>query len=238
MKYLLLCLFLTISAFIQPIGNGFAKKESLCINVVYHCIYWTKYDIAIKAIAIDNIGMIHQNLNEAFEDRIYFDPAPIVMYHKDLLTLPMLYNDLVFNGGSYYRQLVEHYTIPGYYNVFILPNSICEESGLLGFTPLNLITPTDIQDASPLFDNAFVSYEGLMEYDNGSTLIHETGHFFGLEHTFELDSLEKNNMGLRSVFDVCVNYMSYGCFLSQFTPEQLDYMVEFFKNNRKYLLKE
>lgn len=244
MKHILAVLLIMSSMFMNSCAKSQSlknvevtqNKETIVIPIIYHCFTSTQSDKKLRDSVLKSIKQIHNELNQSFDSLIYFDTAPLVIFHDDNFNVAGLLRDVWMMGGYEFKRLINTYNMPGYYNVYIMPTEYDGLSGTLGVTPV-LANPDSLEEKSPFYDVTLISYEGLVEFKS-SVLIHETGHWLGLTHTFELTNDELRELGMCTIFDVCSNYMNYGCFLSQFSKGQLEEMVDYAKNYRCYLIKQ
>lgn len=179
-------------------------------------------------------------LNKSFDGYIEFERIDFITFVNFQYNILDIYNNYVYGNKSHFKYLVTDNAKVNTFNVFIIENSnvtLNDSDIMLGFTPVLENKFNFYESTSPELDNVFVSFDGLFEYDLGVTLIHETGHWFGLAHPFELSDEEKKRFGLVTKYNVCINFMNYNCFIDEFTKEQLEYAYKFAKNNRKYLIK-
>lgn len=217
-------------------------KDSITIPVMYHYLYDTltvnNYVELVKCVK-----ETHKNLNTSFKKTVIFKWNSLLLYHPiNEVKLPELYTSLVNRNAKfdYLNYIINTYSFTGFYNVFIIKTEFIPGDILLGFTPVsgndNFAT---YQADQPGYDNTFVSYETIVdkEFLTENTLIHETGHWLGLEHPWELNDSTKVLMGLQNKMKYCINYMNYNCYTSEFTHQQLNFMHNFAKKYRKYLVK-
>lgn len=217
-------------------------KDSVTIPIIYHYLYDTltsdKYLQLVNAVT-----NVHKNLNLAFKKTIKFKWDIVLLYHPiDTIKLPDLYRGLVGikSDFDYLNYIINTYSFKRYFNVYIIKTDMKPGEILLGFTPVSANGDFTIYSSKmPGYDNAFVSYETIIdnEFLTENTLIHETGHWLGLEHPWEMNDSTKLEMGLQNKMKYCINYMNYNCYTSEFTNQQLNYMNKFAKNFRNYLVK-
>ena len=107
-------------------------------------------------------------------------------------------------------------------------------TSLNGFTPVLPNGLERYEQYAPLLDKIYLSYRSL---DRATTLSHEMGHFFGLNHTWEVVNKKDINM-LQLTNDKvkCVNLMSYSCYRDSFTDGQISSMINFLVKYKSYLI--
>ncbi len=218
------------------------SKDSIIIPVIYHYLYDTLTPTKYRELA-NHVANTHKNLNLAFKNVVKFKCDIVLLYHAiDSIKLPDLYKSLVGvrSDFDYLNYIINTYSFKRYYNVFIIKTDMKPGEILLGFTPVSANEDFTIYSSKmPGYDNAFVSYETIIdnEFLTENTLIHETGHWLGLEHPWELNDSSKIAMGLQNKMKYCINYMNYNCYTSEFTNQQLNFMQSFAKKYRNYLIK-
>lgn len=215
-------------------GNGI--DTTLNIDIVFHFIL----ELGKESIDYDTLLLdtAINKLNRAFENTIKFNLHDKIYYHTSNMDLKELYTDYI-KDSKRYDKLIKGNSLKGYYNIFILKDPLQDALGntLMGFTPVFVTGFEDYIKISPHYDLVLLSYRGLFEYNDGAALIHETGHFLGLQHVFDMEHSDMIDMGFINEYEICVNYMNYNCFSSKFTKQQLEYMVLFARYYRNYLLK-
>lgn len=217
-------------------------SDSVTIPIMYHYLYDTitptKYMNVYNSVAFAN-----KNLNAAFKHKINFKWDNILLYHPIYeVKLPELYVSLVGKTDKfdYLNFVINTYSIKRYYNVYLIKTDFTPGDILLGFTPVSGNDNFTVYAKDfPGYDNTFLSVETVIdnEFLTENTLIHETGHWLGLEHPWELSDSSKIAMGLQNKSKYCVNYMNYNCYTSEFTNQQLNFMYYFAKKYRNYLNK-
>jgi hypothetical protein len=130
--------------------------------------------------------------------------------------------------------------------VFILPTFAQDGSKLLGFCPvltggfdlyqrffeIPQLTDNVKEKYEPNFEHLFVSLDGIV---NGRTMSHEFGHFFGLGHVPDLDSMGRVQQGVVVKTTRDSNIMG-GLYPTDFTREQLGISWQFATTYRPYIL--
>jgi hypothetical protein len=188
-------------------------------------------DTRLTVLVNENIDY----LNQEFEGVIRFEFNEFFMDHSKGY-LPILYDE--FNNhteANSINRLVRPIEVKGAINVFLFDTYTEEgtDRALMGFTP-RLSAKQEVYGLnSPNFDRIFMAYAGL---ENKTTLVHEMGHFLGLNHPWELSGSSKLTAGIRSELDEEHNHMSYGPNVMKFTPQQLESMRKHALKYRRYLM--
>lgn len=224
---------------IDPTMIDVVADDTLHIPIKYHFIFSDSINLLLEQVYdIKALDIVHEQLNAAYKGKIVFDRDSVDNHHIYRYDLVDLYNDYKYGKGKLWNRLIDKYVEEGYYNVFIIQSvRVNPTSHLLGFAPVLSTDFDEYQVVSPKYDNVAVSYAGLFDYEAGTTVIHETGHWLGLSHPFEISFKDKVELGLTSNYKICINYMNYNCFVAEFTEEQIRVQYNFAKKYRKYLLK-
>ena len=181
------------------------------------------------------IGDNVEYLNQEFEGKVKFEINKLFMEEKHAF-LPDIYKSFRTRTTTSVRELVKDIEEPGAVNIYLLdtytegPNN----KALMGFTPILKGKHRTYVHNSPRFDRMFIAYPGLQDK---STIVHEMGHFLGLSHPWEMNSLDKDLMGLNSEESLKGNHMTYNISVDRFTPQQLNRMQDFARRFRNYLMK-
>ncbi|WP_235294773.1 zinc metalloprotease [Portibacter lacus] len=183
------------------------------------------------------LGQIRENvryLNEEFEQTIIFEVNHFFI-NEGHAYLPDLHKEYFGVEELTIDSLVENIEDQGSINIYIFDSYVIQEMNaeLMGFTPIFRASHKDYADASPSFDRIFLAYSAL---EKKTTLVHEMGHFLGLDHPWEMSDINKDLMGLSEKSDISENHMAYGPSVDGFTSEQLERMQHFAKQFRAYLI--
>ena len=172
-------------------------------------------------------------LNSEFEGRIKFEIGHLFVDDGYAL-LPDLHQEYFGVEELTVDSLVENIESKGSINVFIFDSYVVEEvnSELMGFTPIFRAEHKEYVNASPSFDRIFLAYNALKKQ---STLVHEMGHFLGLDHPWQMNEVNKVLLGLDTEQGIEKNHMAYGVKVDHFTAQQLDRMWHFAIRFRSYL---
>ena len=173
-------------------------------------------------------------LNDEFEGVIKFEAKEIVV-NSGQAFLPDLHKEYFGVEEKTVDSLVRDIESHGSINVYIFDSYVIEElnAELMGFTPIFKANHKEYVNASPNFDRIFLSYSSLPKQ---TTLVHEMGHFLGLDHPWEMSEINQSMMGLHSDSDIDHNHMAYGINVESFTYEQLERMQHFALEFRSYLI--
>ena len=183
-----------------------------------------------------DIELIKENveyLNQEFEGFLTFSIGSID--HSSLGGhIPDLYSDYLNRDSKRLRQLVLPVEKRGSINVYLFDTyrNAGENAAMMGFTPILKDKPQVYGFNSPRFDRVYMAYRGLVDK---TTLVHEMGHFFGLEHPWEMTKRQLSALGLNTSTKNR-NHMTYEEGVDHFTENQLSSMRQFAMSYRKYLL--
>ena len=141
------------------------------------------YMMGKKEVPIDIIHLIDENieyLNQEFEGQLQFVLDELFMDPSQAF-LPDIYNNYQISNDEDIEKLLYPIEKKGSINVFLFNTYVAsgEEAALMGFTPRLVMGEYAYEFNSPQFDRIFMAYYGLHDK---STLIHEMGHFLGLNH--------------------------------------------------------
>jgi len=196
-------------------------------------------DSDISEAVVDEIDSFNEQINEnkkRFELRLI---DGIIVEAGKVLSFIEMKKDWLSEKQIKNKEVYRDHAIEDALNVYVwnagsLYEMTAGEGGSmdLGMTPI-MSAKGLYQQWKPDFDHIFVSDEGL---NNSSTLIHETGHYFGLGHTFDNDKQQLGNLGVTNYTDLCRNYMNYSCHTDRFSEEQMDIMMHDLYVYRPYLL--
>lgn len=174
-------------------------------------------------------------LNEEFEGKIFFELHDLFVESGGAY-LPTLHENYITDGGHILQGLIEPIEKSGFVNVFLFDTYIDEytDRALMGFTPTLRARHNIYGSKSPKFDKILIAYPGL---STKTTIVHEMGHFLGLQHPWEMSDVNIQFMGLQDPEVLSRNHMTYRERVDDFTEEQLERMQDFALRFRSYLLK-
>ncbi len=218
----------------QEVSNeGIYTKNWYEVPVMRLNFYMMGMDSIDESITL-KIGENVAYLNQEFEGKVKFVIDALVM-DSNHAYLPDLHVDYFRRRGQRIHALIKPVEREGSINVFIFNTYTKDDqdSALLGFTPILRMRQKSYYANSPRFDRIFIAYPGL---EDMSTLVHEMGHFLGLRHPWEMNTIDKELMGLTTDSVVAKNHMTYEYEVSQFTSEQLERMRDFALRFRGYLV--
>ena len=230
MSYLIICIytvFSTLSLTDLVGGDSEQFQPQFVVNF---------YFMGSDELTEMDVELIRQNmeyLNQEFEGFVGFKIGQI---DKSSLGghIPDLYKDYINRDSRRLRELVLPVEESGSINVFLFDTyrMAGEEAAMMGFTPILKDRPHIYGFNSPRFDRVYMAYRGLVDK---TTLVHEMGHFFGLDHPWEMTPRQLVNFGLKG-HAVHQNHMTYQPEVDRFTKEQLKAMRKFALSYRKYLM--
>lgn len=197
------------------------------------------YMMGLDSIDTYFINGIDENIdyvNQEFEGLVRFKLNDIFIDPSKAF-LPDLHRDAFTDEELEINRLVKPIEEQGTLNVFLFDTYYLQgtNKALMGFTPILSGKYDTYKTSSPRFDRIFMAYAGL---ENRTTLVHEIGHFLGLEHPWEMSHFNKSMMGLATVESQQHNHMTYNAEVNGFTSEQLERMRDFALKFRKYLIDE
>ncbi len=227
----LLCLNISVPNMVQSDYTENPIMETPVMRINVYMMGMIEVDPEITVLVNENIDF----LNEEFEGVIEFEFNQFFMDHGQAY-LPDLHKEYMnFEEASTIDALIKPIEVEGAINVFLFDTYAIHgtNQALMGFTPRLKAQQETYQLNSPNFDRIFMAYEGL---DNKSTLVHEMGHFLGLNHPWELSGSKKMAFGIRTNADESHNHMSYGPDVNKFTAQQLESMRKHALQYRKYLM--
>lgn len=195
--------------------------------------YMMGKDVVDESITL-KIGENIDYLNQEFEGKVKFVLNELIMESQHAY-LPDLHIDFFKQRGYRLNQLIHPIEKKGSVNIYLFetykPDG--QDAALMGFTPILRMKQSSYDANSPRFDRIFIAYPGL---EDMSTLVHEMGHFLGLRHPWEMNTIDQDLMGLVSDDIIKINHMTYEFSVSDFTDEQLERMRDFALRFRKYLV--
>lgn len=216
--------------------------STLVIPIKYHFIFSDSSYITTELKSIDtSLYKINAELNKAYNQYIHFEADSFYLYTIHDYSIEKLYNNYQYENKKIWDSIIEKNAVLGSLNIFILKSTASKldnTSNLIGFTPVLIYNFYDYEKESPKYDNVIISYNDQFGSEVSTTIIHEIGHWLGLSHPFDMTVSDKIKLGLTSNYKICINYMNYNCFISEFTPEQLKVQYNFAKKYRYYLLKK
>jgi len=239
MKYL--GLYLVIISFLltnhieaqEVTSDLIPKKIWYEVPVMRLNFYMMGKDAVDESITL-KIGKNIDYLNKEFEGKVKFVLNELIMESQHAY-LPDLHIDFFRRRGYRLNQLIHPIEKKGSINIYLFetykPDG--QDAALMGFTPILRMRQSTYDENSPRFDRIFIAYPGL---EDMSTIVHEMGHFLGLQHPWEMNHIDQDLMGLNSDEIVRLNHMSYGMSVSDFTDEQLERMRDFALRFRTYLI--
>lgn len=197
------------------------------------------YMMGLDSIDTDFIKGISENidyLNQEFEEQVKFELNDILI-DPNKAYLPDLHKDAFTEEETVINRLVEPIESKGAINVYLFDTYYLDgtNQALMGFTPTIAGRHDIYENTSPRFDRIFMAYAGL---ESRTTLVHEIGHFLGLEHPWEMSNFSKRMMGLHDHKAALHNHMTYNDEVNGFTTEQLERMREFTLKFRRYLVSD
>lgn len=195
------------------------------------------YMMGLDSIDNDFIKGIYENVdyvNQEFEGQVKFELNNILIDPNQAF-LPDLHQDAFTDEELEINKLVKPIETEGAINVYLFDTYYLQgtNQALMGFTPIMAGRYDTYENTSPRFDRIFMAYAGL---DSRTTLVHEIGHFLGLEHPWEMSNFNKRMMGLHNHKAEQHNHMSYNAEVNGFTDEQLERMRDFALKFRRYLI--
>lgn len=211
-------------------SSASAFKEIPVMKLNIYMMGRQDVDPSISIKIFENIDY----LNKAFKGQISFEVDELFM-DPNQAYLPDLYKSYRRSGKELVGEVVAPIEKKGGINVYLF-DTYCEpgrNDALMGFTPLLSSRQSAYANNSPRFDRILMAYDGLSD---NKTLVHEMGHFFGLKHPWELSTLTKQRLGIRTSLDESSNHMSYGNDVQKFTTQQLEDMRHYAMRYRTYLM--
>ena len=189
-------------------------------DIVVNLKWYITYDSLTERLPNfdQEIAASMERLNEDWQGTIRYSYDSIQYYIHNRRDIDYYRGNLELERS----ELRNLYNEEGSISVFILPTN----NNLLGYARLLTSWHDGYAVSEPSLDFVMVSRDGLRSVHDwssekgSSTLTHEIGHFFSLDHAF----------------DNCINYMSYNCYRSEFTAEQLEQMLKFLITYRSYLI--
>lgn len=181
-----------------------------------------------------SIGRNVEYLNQEFEGTVLFELNELVMDANGAY-LPTLHENYFYDEASMLNELTRPVEIEGGINIYLFDTYLEEgtDQALMGFTPILTGKHKMYANQSPRFDRILIAYPGL---ESKSTLVHEMGHFLGLQHPWEMHNIDLTFMGLNTRHKIEHNHMAYGPEVDSFTEEQLERMQDFAIRFRDYLV--
>lgn len=189
---------------------------------------------SVDTYFIKGIGENVDYINQEFEGLVKFELNEIFI-DPNKAYLPDLHQDAFTEEEIEISKLVRPVEQKGAINVFLFDTYYLQgtNQALMGFTPIMAGRYETYTNTSPRFDRIFMAYAGL---ESRTTLVHEIGHFLGLEHPWEMSHFNKRMMGLHTDKAERHNHMTYNADVNGFTEEQLERMRDFALKFRRYLI--
>lgn len=218
--------------------NEIIPFNNLTINLVTVPVLNLNFYMMNRSEAdTETLASIRENvtyLNQEFEHQIKFEVKQFFV-DDGFALLPDLHKEYFGVEELTVDKLVKDIEEQGSINVFIFDSYVIEEMNaeLMGFTPIFRAAHKEYEKTSPNFDRIFLAYSAL---EKKTTLVHEMGHFLGLDHPWEMTEINQDLMGLNSTASIEKNHMAYGAKVEGFTSEQLARMQHFALQFRAYLL--
>jgi len=209
-------------------------KEWHNIPVLKLNFYMMGMDTINQELTLE-IGSNVEYLNQEFEGQVKFILNDLIIEPSHAY-IPDLHAGIFQHKTHQIRELVRPIERKGAINIYLFEtySKDGKNSAMMGFTPILRMKQSTYSRISPRFDRIFIAYPGLADK---STLVHEMGHFLGLQHPWEMPEINKELMGLTSDEKNEINHMTYNLEVSEFTQEQLQRMRHFALTFRSYLLK-
>ena len=246
MKNLILYLFTVVTLF-SCISNKATtcstktpspkKSSKLALEVPIDSI--DKHTIRIQYVVLDPVistdtALVeswlmasHNNINFLYGSAFIFEAAPLVWYSE----IDVNVDDAQNNSSKFNKMLDDVGREDGTLYVYVVGNT---RNTLLGYTYVFPTCKDCYVTLAPKYDFIVLSRESI---ENVNTLAHETGHFFGLPHTFEIKEKLLPLYGLDDPRIFCVNSMGYVCCAADVTPEQIGIMWNYCGLNRHNLIR-
>lgn len=196
------------------------------------------YMMGLDEVSSDITINIRENiefLNQEFEGRIIFEMGDLKM-HDQHGYIPDIHQDYLQKNKTKINELISPVEEKGGINVFLFETYLSEDSttAMMGFTPILSAQHKKYEAISPQFDRLFIAYPGL---SSKTTIVHEMGHFLGLSHPWDMNSINRDLMGFYEEGSER-NHMTYHPEVNHFSQQQLYRMQHFALNFRRYLVKE
>jgi len=206
------------------------------IPVLYHFIYdSTAYEPSYLKYDYNAVKIANNGLNFEFRQLVKFQMVEGFRIHYYTKDLYGIFRNYLYGDESQVKYIIDNWSEKGYLNVFIIKSEDIGEVSLQGFTIVE--KGKDFEQMSPKYDNVFINFKTMFDYNNGQVLAHEIGHLFGLMHPFELSQSDQIKQGLLDTETICTNIMNYNCFTTGFTVNQLELMMNNLNNYREYMIK-
>lgn len=235
MRYVFTVISLIVLAVIIRMNSIDVVVKPLNIPVLYHFVYT---DSTIINSDLENdlcrADTITADINTAFENKINFVEDSTIQFNVYHKSANELYLNLKEGDGQDYLKMIEGTSKEGYLNIYIINTE--NPTVLMGFTPVLTDTYIKYRWWSPRFDNIIVSDINGRNTNVSVTIIHEIGHWLGLDHPFELNVVERIKLGIHNDIDMDDNYMNYGPTIHKFTNVQIKSMRKFTMKYRRYIL--
>lgn len=197
-----------------------------------------QHEIKIQYVVMDKVHPLdtaevesyliqsHNNLNWLFRKGFVFEMMPEIWYSYVDMNV-----DDANNRSDLFQIAMDNIgREEGIVYVYVVGNT---RNTLLGFTVVFPSCKECYSKLAPKYDFIVLSRESIT---NPNTLAHETGHFFGLPHTFEIKEKYLASYGLQDDRVRCINKMGYVCCAYDTTGEQVGIMWNYCAINRHNLI--
>lgn len=240
-KLIFIFLFYTIPSLVPGIYSAFPWNNTTAPSTylevpTFKINFYLMGKSEVCDSTIANIEANLEYLDTEFEDKIKFKPD-YYLFDGQSAYLPDIHLALLKGEDDWVTDIVSSVEIKGRLNVFVFDTYTPANSNqsLMGFTPILRDKQEDYGAISPEFDRMYIAYESLLKK---TTLVHEIGHFLGLQHPWEMSMHSKQQFGLVKQTDQDDNHMSYHHDVHKFTTQQIEHMRLFALEYRSYLLEE
>ena len=194
------------------------EGEPPVFTLVYHFLQNKADKAKWEQLAIENTEI----LNDEMSGYMSFD-IDTLMYWYDY-DIPI--DDF---SNKDFRTLLESIEEDEVINIFVTSTN----TSLRGFTTVFNTWFEGYEIKAPKYDNIFLSW---ISVEEKNALVHEVGHFFGLNHVWTYAPSELDNLGITTDRDSCLNVMNYGCCPEGLTETQKWRMLMYGALHRNYLI--
>lgn len=210
--------------------NGSIYSDSIpTLKIHFYLLSDKKIEDSKTAQILPNI----EYLNQEFEGQVHFILDKITLSEKQAY-LPDLHTDYFKREGHNISRLIDPIEEKGAINIYVMDTYLPEgkTAALLGFTPILKSRRNTYSINSPRFDRIYIAFPALAD---PSTIVHEMGHFLGLDHPWDMNHINLDLMGINEG-NFKKNHMTYNLNVDHFTQEQLARMRDFAWQFRDYLM--